>query len=289
MLFSEKPLVSVYIPTHNRSNLLVRAIDSVLAQSYKNVEIIVCSDGSKDDTDIVMKQYCQKNHNIVYLKNDSPQGACAARNKAINAAKGEYITGLDDDDVFHPLRIELLLDLYDDDKSFICSSLFERDLTQFDHPSFFAKSLGKTEVKEVTLDAVFLDNIVGNQIFTKTAKLKEIGGFDVEMPAWQDYDTWVRMLLKFGNGTLVNSVLYIADIDRNISRITHSPNRIKGCTKFYDRYWQLMSETNQNNAIIRKAIFKNQKLTVKELIIFFNIKAFKNWARAVAIKLGHKF
>mgnify|MGYP006311791277 CR=1 FL=1 len=78
-----KKLVTVYIPTHNRSQLLRQAVESVINQTYKNLEIIVVSDGSTDDTDDVMAELCKKYDNIIYYKLDTPQGACAARNKAI--------------------------------------------------------------------------------------------------------------------------------------------------------------------------------------------------------------
>jgi len=284
-----QPLVSVYIPTHNRSVLLCRALDSVLKQCYEHIEILVCSDGSTDDTDAVMKEYCDKYDNIIYLKNDTPLGACAARNKAIYSASGEYITGLDDDDVFHPQRITTLLTYWDDKKSFVCSKLAQKDLTKFDYQKAFTQKFPIVNRQIVTLDNLLLDNIVGNQILTKLERLKSISGFDESMPAWQDYDTWVRMLIAYGDAHVINPILYIADIDHNISRITRSPNRAKGCFKFYDRYWYLMSEESKKNAKLRKAIFTNEKLSLAELSSCFNIKTFRNWARAMSVKLGHKF
>lgn len=105
-------LISVYIPTHNRSEMLKRAVFSVIKQTYKNVEIIICDDGSSDNTEQVVIALQEKYKNIRYLKNDTPKGACAARNLGIFEAKGEYITGLDDDDEFSDNRLEELLNFF---------------------------------------------------------------------------------------------------------------------------------------------------------------------------------
>jgi glycosyltransferase involved in cell wall biosynthesis len=89
------PKVSVYIPTKNRPVMLKRAIDSVLAQDYPNVEVVVSDDGSTDNTPEFMDDYCKQYNNIIYLRSETSHGACHARNKAILASTGEFITGLD--------------------------------------------------------------------------------------------------------------------------------------------------------------------------------------------------
>ncbi|HAY4006682.1 TPA: glycosyltransferase family 2 protein, partial [Escherichia coli] len=99
-------LVSVYIPTHNRVDMLERAIMSVLKQSYPNIEIIVSDDGSQDNTKKIVTSYMQQYSNIKYVFSSEAKGACHARNLAIAKASGTYITGLDDDDEFTQDRIE---------------------------------------------------------------------------------------------------------------------------------------------------------------------------------------
>lgn len=282
------PLVSVYIPTHNRSGLIKRAVDSVLAQTYKSIEVLVCSDGSTDDTDQVMAEYVEQYPNVKYFKNESPQGACSARNVCINNASGEYITGLDDDDIFHPQRIELLIANIEESDSFICSALLQWDLNKKDVSTFLSSNFTGVKSSKVTLEQMLLDNVVGNQIFARSDKLRSIGGFCEEMPAWQDYDTWVRMLLTHGDAKKITAPLYIADIDRTRNRITSSNKRLVGCTKFYERYWHLMNHQQRKNAQLRIAIFKQEKLPLWKLISLFNLGDVKNWLRASAIKCGYK-
>lgn len=282
------PLVSVYIPTHNRSDFLIRAVESVLGQSYKNIEILVCSDGSSDNTDVVMQGYCDKYSNIRYFKNDKPQGACVARNVCINHAKGVFITGLDDDDVFHPERISIFVATFNEKDAFLCSSLVEEKLTNLSSVQF-PDITQLNELTDITLNDLLFNNDIGNQIFTTTEKLRAIDGFCEEMPAWQDYDTWTRLSLKYGTGRKVHTVLYIADIEPSRERITTSPKGKIGCFKYYDRYWHLMNAQQIKNATLRKSIFSNEKLSLSDLVKCFNVKGFRNWLRAVAIFLGYKF
>ena len=102
-----KPLLSVIIPTFNRSRLLVQAINSVLCQSYHNIEIIVINDGSKDDTEKVVKQYGQK---IKYFYQNN-RGLNAARNRGLQESHGTYIALLDDDDLWRPWKAEIQIAL----------------------------------------------------------------------------------------------------------------------------------------------------------------------------------
>ena len=91
-------LVSVIIPTHNRSKYIERAIASVLAQTYADLEAIVVDDGSEDDTVRVVEAYARKDSRIRLIEHDKRKGAQAARNTGIFAAAGKWIAFLDSDD-----------------------------------------------------------------------------------------------------------------------------------------------------------------------------------------------
>jgi glycosyltransferase involved in cell wall biosynthesis len=95
------PKVSVIIITYNRSQLLPVAIDSVLAQTYPSIEVIVVDDGSTDDTPEVMLHYAER---VRYIRQEN-RGVPAARNTGIRAATGDFINFLDSDDFFLPTKI----------------------------------------------------------------------------------------------------------------------------------------------------------------------------------------
>ncbi|MFB6320154.1 glycosyltransferase family 2 protein [Saccharicrinis sp. FJH54] len=102
-------MVSIIIPTYNRSNLIISAVNSCLHQTYKNIEIIIVDDGSSDDTENLVSQQLNstwQGFNIRYIKQDNA-GASAARNHGLKQAKGDYIQFLDSDDQLMHEKLEL--------------------------------------------------------------------------------------------------------------------------------------------------------------------------------------
>jgi glycosyltransferase involved in cell wall biosynthesis len=114
--------VSVIIPTFNRANLLLEAVQSVLNQSYQDFEIIIVNDGSTDDTEQVISNYSDRIH---YVKQQNA-GVNAARNHALRLAQGEYIATLDNDDIWLDYKLELQVEILDKFKSagFIYSNFY---------------------------------------------------------------------------------------------------------------------------------------------------------------------
>jgi len=106
------PEVSVIIPTYNRARLIGRAVRSVLAQTYTDFEIIVVDDGSTDDTLAAVQALAQTDDRVLYLRHETNQGAQAARNTGIQAARGQYIALLDSDDEWLPHKLEQQIRLY---------------------------------------------------------------------------------------------------------------------------------------------------------------------------------
>jgi glycosyltransferase involved in cell wall biosynthesis len=104
MSLKSKPLVSVILPTYNRAYILKRALDSILEQTYKALEIIVVDDGSTDNTAELVKGVGDPR--IVYEKHPVNKGLAAARNTGVRKASGDYISFLDSDDEFLPDNIE---------------------------------------------------------------------------------------------------------------------------------------------------------------------------------------
>ena len=96
------PLVSVIIPTYNRAQYICEAVDSVLAQTYRNIEVIVVDDGSTDNTEEILRQYDSK---IKYVFQNNA-GPSAARNNGIKQARGDLLAFLDSDDIWLPEKLE---------------------------------------------------------------------------------------------------------------------------------------------------------------------------------------
>ena len=98
--------VSIIMPTYNSSKFISKAIDSVIAQSYQNWELLVVDDCSTDDTYSIIKAYTECDPRIILLQTDYNVGAAGARNKALKNATGRYIAFLDSDDVWFAQKLE---------------------------------------------------------------------------------------------------------------------------------------------------------------------------------------
>jgi glycosyltransferase involved in cell wall biosynthesis len=227
------PLVSVYIPTHNRASALAKSIDSVLLQSYPNIEIIVSNDGSSDSTKQLLENLQQQHKNIQVIHSKQAKGACHARNLAINQANGEFITGLDDDDLMLPDRIKTLVDAYHDDYAFVCSA------------DYNVHGNGRKEKtprpKQISLQMMLYKNVAGNQVLTTTKKLRAINGFDESLKAAQDYDTWLRLIERFGKAKGINTALQLINYDDNATRISTGSNRFSGNLAFHLKHKDKMN------------------------------------------------
>ena len=212
-------LVSIYMPTKNRPDLLRRAVASVLAQTHTNIELLVVDDGSTDDTPAVLQALAEQDKRLRFFRNETSRGAPYSRNLAISAANGQWITGLDDDDTFMPERIASLLAYWQvlEASKAAFSCLYTQDIYDDGHtlvPSQKRGSMGWLDMLEY--------NVVGNQIFTLTSRVKESGMFDVDMPAWQDLDLFVRVMKQFGPARLLDAALYQLSVDDRPDRISKS-------------------------------------------------------------------
>ncbi|MDX2369987.1 MAG: glycosyltransferase [Colwellia sp.] len=265
---SNTPLVSVYITTKNRCVLLQRAIDSVVAQTWPNIEIIICDDGSEDGTDELIHKYTTQHDNIIYLKNDYSRGACFSRNRAIEKAQGLYITGLDDDDYFLPQRVEKLMAAFKPEYSFVCSTYIRKTNSSAKHV--------KDGVGKLTLSDLLHYNRVGNQVLSLTARFKQIGGFDESLPAFQDYDMWVRMLKEFGDSIKIPEPLYVFDISHANERISSSPRVQEGYKLFLAKHRVLMNKKHLDSMELLSTCIKNSNLSVSDAVRLCNRGNYKS-------------
>jgi glycosyltransferase involved in cell wall biosynthesis len=211
-------LVTVYIPTFNRQNLLERALKSVINQTHNNIEIIVIDDNSTDKTSDYMSKVCHEFEFIKYIRNEKNFGACYNRNLAIQHAKGDFITGLDDDDFFEPNRIEDFLVYWFYKKK-------ENEVALYANQIVISPSGKKNKVSYpivTSFSDLIYKNTVGNQIFTLTSFIRQNGGFDNNLRSWQDLDCWMSMLSKNSNFKFrnINKYSYVFDKSHEHERIS---------------------------------------------------------------------
>lgn len=184
-------MITVVIPTHNRSKILGRAIDSVLNQTYQQFEIIIVSDGSTDNTEEVVRKYQNNYDNIFYISVYPNKGANNARNEGIEAAKGDFIAFLDDDDEWLPTKLENQLNVFKSNEKIGLvytgiNVIYVKENVQYTASAGLQGDLSKTILK---------NNAIGStsSVMVKKSVLNKSGFFDVNMPAAQDYDLWIRI------------------------------------------------------------------------------------------------
>lgn len=273
------PLVSVYITTKNRVTMLKRAVHSVLEQTYPNVEIIISDDGSTDETQQQVNQWCELYTNIVYIRSSTSKGACHARNSAIRVAKGKFITGLDDDDRFTPERLQTFVDAYEPQYAFICSQAYNYTGTKYVPSRYYGKTITQAQI--------FRRNCVGNQVFFERQKALEAGVlFDESFPAWQDFEFFTHLIVKFGAAKRIHSRTYIMHTDHEKERITN-PKRIRqGYRKYLAKYKTLMSTSHRLSLLVNFIVLSNRRLPKRTITMcilnghFYDL--FKIFKRRVA-------
>ena len=175
----EHPLVSVIIPVHDGARYLRAALDSVFAQTYRSFEVIVVDDGSADDSGVIAQSFPE----VRYIHQPN-QGVAAARNHGIEAARGEFLAFLDQDDVWMPDKLKLQLDYL------LSHPEIDYTLTQQKYflepgtplPAWFRKEL---------FDSVHTGWILGTMVVRRTA-FEKVGHFATGYSAANDSDWFFR-------------------------------------------------------------------------------------------------
>jgi glycosyltransferase involved in cell wall biosynthesis len=228
-----KPAVTVYLPTRNRAALMTEAARSVLAQTFTDFELLIVDDASEDDTPSVCERLLSADPRIRVIRNDQQLGPCVTRNLAIEAARGEFVTGIDDDDLFLPMRLRTLLEAYAHPLSLVCSS-------------FVVERGGKRRTlhgrqRDIDLDDLLHYNWVGNQALTRRERLLEVGGFDPALPASEDYDLWTRLVERFGPARRITPASYVKREIPGTGQLTHSPSFATGAIGYTSKHKSKMS------------------------------------------------
>lgn len=184
--------ISIIIPTYNRGDLILKSINSILNQTYNDIEILIIDDGSTDQTENIINSL--GNNKIKYIKTTGNKGACFARNIGIKKATGKYISFQDSDDFYHYDKLErqyynLKLKQTDFDFCKVCIHLNETEKRIF--PS---KKQEKNLKKEKYIDELCNGNYISTQsILVKKSFIRKYL-FDTKFSRLQDYDLVLRML-----------------------------------------------------------------------------------------------
>lgn len=212
-------LVSVVIPTYNRSKTIKRAIDSVLAQTYLNIEIIIVDDCSADNTENIVLENYKDNNRVKYIRLKNNLGACIARNIGIKNSKGKYVAFLDSDDVFYKDKIEKQIIAIKKSNMDLCASDYYR-INKDGSKCIIKTCTNKNEIYE---ELLFCNFITTGTLIGKRECFEYIN-FDNKLPRYQDWDLVLRLSKEYSIYCLEEPTILQ---EYQINSITSSTNHKK--------------------------------------------------------------
>jgi alpha-1,3-rhamnosyltransferase len=199
------PLVSVIIPAYNHEQYVGACLESVIKQSYRNIQIIVINDGSTDNTEGKILSLIQNSErNISYISKEN-EGVCKTLNLGLSIAKGKYIAFLASDDMWAHNRIEKQVCFLEKNSSvgfiFSDSKFVFNEVVSNSRYSDYKLVLNKIFSEPYTIKNIYYDLILENFISAITVLVRkkcidEVGIFDSNI-AFEDYDMWLRLSKKF--------------------------------------------------------------------------------------------
>ena len=264
------------MPTYNRANFLPKAIESVLAQTCKDWELIIVDDGSTDNTKELLGKFVKEDERIKYIYQENAERS-AARNNGINHAQGDFICFLDSDDVYHSTHLQNFVELINKHQKkpalyFSGVSMNEYDSTQFVYDENY-----KTAKEFILL------NSLGTPRACVAKSILEKEQFDVKIRIGEDRELWMRIA--------DNATVYFHS-KKSFIEIEHDERSILGEKSVYDslqtlKYILVKHQVNKKLAkrLLSKVYFNIAKY---ELGLQNRFKTIKYMTKSLLIDLGNK-
>ncbi len=243
------PKVSVVIPTYNRAKDIPRCLDSLIAQDFQDFEVLICDDGSTDDTSHVVGKYAQL-LDITYSYDENFGGPARPRNRGIVLARAPYIAFLDSDDWWTPAKLRLSLEALNAGADVVFHDLYI--VTKSDQ-RLFKKIIRSCELNSPVFDDLLAcgNGLLNSSVVVRKRLLVEIGCVSEEpdLIGIEDFDTWLRIskltdkfvCLPFvlgyywlGGGNISNEDKYIKLIQAIKKRYA---SEIQALEPRYNMYW----------------------------------------------------
>lgn len=205
--------VSIIMGIYNCSSTLSEAIDSIIAQTYTNWELIMCDDGSKDNTYDVALSYKEKYPNkIILIKNEKNLGLNKTLNRCLENATGEYIARMDGDDISLPLRFEKEVSFLDEHPEY---AIVSSPMIYFDENGEWGES--KAIENPTNLDFVTGTPFCHAPCMVRKEAYKEVNGYSTDDRTLraEDYNLWFRLYSMGYKGHNLQTPLYKMRDDEN--------------------------------------------------------------------------
>lgn len=214
-------LVSVIVPVYNRAELVGATLESILAQTYRNIEIIAVNDGSTDSSLKVLKAYADKYPEKVKVIDQQNTGQVRARNNGIQHAQGEFIAFLDSDDTWAAEKLELQIPLFNPETGLVYCGINEVD----QHNSIIRTVPCEAGIRGSIHSKLLVRNrMTGGSVVVSRTALESVGVFDESLQAAENWDLWIRIARDFKvnyiNKPLVNYLKHSGNLSANSNKMS---------------------------------------------------------------------
>jgi len=186
------PLVSAIVPTLDRPRLVERAVESIDAQEYSDIEIIVVDDSTYDEQR--PPSFKDVDADLEYIHSQNPTGLSIARNRGIREASGGFVAFLDDDDAWEPDKTAKQVETLQRERAGLCTSwryMIGDDGT--------VETVAGTDVKGDVVRKLLCRNVVGppSGVLVSRRVLADVGGFDEDFALWEDREWYLRVAQEY--------------------------------------------------------------------------------------------
>lgn len=244
------PTVSIVLPCYNGAGFLAQSIDSVVAQTYADWELILVNDCSKDNSLEIMQQYVEKDSRIRIINNEHNLKLPGALNRGFSEAKGKYLTWTSHDNRIAPTMLEEFVNYLDanPDKGLVtaCYAAFSlktgETLYEVHHPD-----------PQLHLP---LYNCICYAFMYRREVLETVGEYDTTLFLVEDYDYWVRIWLKYPVGK-INKVLYYTGVGEDTLTLSRKKEIAEKLLEMRLRYFDSFNSTLQGHPDLQRRFYNS--------------------------------
>ena len=246
-------MISVILPTYNRAKWLSQSIESIIAQDYKDWELIVVDDASSDNTGEIVKDFMKKNGRIRYVRNIYNKKLPASLNVGMHQARGEYITWTSDDNLYKSNAFSVMMNAMKN-----CSVTTGLVFAEYD---VIDKDGNKVKEYKIPKDIgeLYWRNIIGCAFLYKKEVIEKIGWYDEKRFLIEDYDYWLRIADYFDIQPIRQNIYFLRVHTNSLTTTrAHEVLQLK---------YKLLNENLKRriNDKIRRRIYQERALICYEL------------------------
>lgn len=253
--------ISIIMGIYNCADTLPEAIESILAQTFHHWKLIMCDDGSKDDTYTIAESYKRKYPNkIVLLKNDCNMGLNYTLNRCLKEADTEYVARMDGDDLCDPMRLQKEYEFLETHQEFAIVSC---PMIMFDELGDWGQTsvIERPEINDFCTHTPFFCHAAS---MIRRSAIESVGGYTVD-PKFlrvEDCNLWFKLYAKGYRGANLVEPLYKMRDDRNATHRRSLMARINGCYVLYDGFRMLKMPLLAYRYVVRNVVSETIKCCI---------------------------